>query len=394
MASIGERVGPFRLVGRVEQLGSIELWEAQRDDGSLKEPQRVHVRLLAAADDLDAARYLRGEYEALRRVDDPRIPGLVGFFAGQGALILRHVEGVHLGRIVEAARRGFIELDPPTALDITLEVAHALRIAHSILLDDGARIVHGWLRPDRVWIDGAGEVHVHGLGAVCERIDPRYFPPEQQQGLAASMHSDQFLIGLLLFELLTHTPLYELQEDGAATADVEARLARLESFSPPAVRFLRKVLAASPADRYRVDREFLKALHGLHREVGGTSMRHELYDRVRLHLSELVDPMDVPVGFHLVADASGERTVAAEVKERLRDNLDMTQPPVLLGDQVDAPLLGEDSRDERIDQVAPPPPVEAAAPSPGGSTLGEWTVLLACLLFVVVLMFFITRMFL
>lgn len=392
MAAIGERVGPFRLVGRVEQLGSIELWEAQRDDGTLKEPQRAHVRLLADTGDVQAARYLRGEYEALRRVDDPRIPGLVGFFAGQGALILRHSEGVPLNHVLEAARRGLVELTPSTALDITLEVAHALRVAHSILNDGGERIVHGWPRPDRVLIAPDGEIRVSGLGSVCERIDPRYFSPEQQDGLAATMHSDQFLVGLLLYELLTHRPMYRLEEDGSATADVEGSLARLESSQPSAVRLLRKALAASPQDRYRVDREFLKALHGLHREVGGASARHELYNKVHAFRAELVDPMEVPAGFHLVADT--DRQVADEVKERLRDNLDMTEPPVLLGIQTDLPLLDEDSRDDPTDAVVRPPPVDASPPPLDGPSRGEWTVLLSFLLFVVVLMFFIVRMFL
>ena len=398
MAAIGERIGPFKLVGQLRAGGGLEHWEARRDDGTLKEPQHVDVRLVADVDDVDAAHSLRSEYEALRRVDDPRIPTVVGFFAGQGALVLQHIEGVSLEQLLEATRRGFVPLTPSTALDLALEVAHALRSAHSILLDDGGRIAHGWLDPTKVLIDAEGEVHVLGLGGPWDQADPRYLPPERREGGIPDLAGDQWMLGALLYELLARLPLQDLGGDGTPLLleSVEGPLRDLDVRLPAAARLLRKVLAYDPLDRYRVDRELLKALHGLHREYGGPSGRHEIYTKVHAHLADLVDPLDVPSGFHNVGE--GERQVSRDVRERLRKELDRTEPPVLLGLPKDLPLLDEDSRDMDTDtdaEVPDLPPVEPAPPPLSGPSLfGEWTVLLVCLLFVVALLFFATQKFL
>ena len=395
MAAIGERIGPFKLVGQLSAGGGLERWEARRDDGTLKEPQHVDVRLVADVDDVDAAHSLRGEYEALRRVDDPRIPTVVGFFAGQGALVLQHIEGVTLDRVLEAARRGFVPLTATTALDITLEVAHALRAAHAILLEDGGRIAHGWLDPTKVLLDRDGNVHVLGLGGPWDQADLRYLPPERREGGTADIAGDQWMVGALLYELLARLPLQDLGTDGTPLLleSIEGPLSDLDVRFPAAARLLRKVLAHDPRDRYRVDREFLKALHALHREHGGPSGRHELYPKVHAHLSELVDPLDVPTGFHRVGE--GERQVSRDVREHLRRELDRTEPPVLLGERTDLPLLDEDSRDIVTDQdleLPAPPPIEPPVPeAPRPGMFGEWTVLLVCLLFVVALLFFVTQ---
>jgi len=398
LASIGERIGPFKLVGQLSAGGGLEHWEARRDDGTLKEPQHVDVRLVGDPDDIDAAQSLRGEYEALRRVDDPRIPTVVGFFAGQGALVLQHIEGVTLEQVLEAARRGFIPLTPTTALDLSLEIAHALRAAHAILLDDGGRIAHGWLDPSKVVVTREGEVFVLGLGGPWDQADPRYLPPERRDGGMADLAGDQWMLGAILYELLSRLPLQDINADGTPLLleSVEGPLSDLDVRLPAAARLLRKVLAHHPRDRYRVDRELLKALHGLHREYEGSSGRYELYAKVHAHLSDLVDPMDVPSGFHNVGE--GEHQVSRDVREKLRKELDRTEPPVLLGEPKELPMLDEDSRDidtERDADLVEPPPIEPVLPPPARNPLfGEWTVLLVCLLFVVALLFFMTQKFL
>ncbi|HJN77645.1 MAG TPA: hypothetical protein QGF58_27240 [Myxococcota bacterium] len=394
MAAIGERIGPFELVGRLSEGGGLEHWEARRDDGTLKEPQHVDVRLVADVDDLDAAHSLRGEYEALRRVDDPRIPTVVGFFAGQGALVLQHIEGVTLEQILEAARRGFVPLSPSTALDLVLEIAHALRAAHSILLDGGGRIAHGWLDPTRVLIDAEGDLYVLGLGGPWDQADPRYLPPERRGGGIAELAGDQWMVGAILYELLAGMPLQDLGTDGTPLLleSVEGPLGDLDVRFPSAARLLRKVLAYDPRDRYRVDRELLRALHGLHREHGGPSARHELHARVHARLSELVDPVDVPTGFHRVGE--GERQVSRDVREQLRRELDTAEPPVLLGNPKALPLLDEDSRDidTETDVLPELPPISPALPEERRHPIfGEWTVLLVCLLFLMALLFFMSQ---
>ncbi|MCB9764172.1 MAG: hypothetical protein H6739_30655 [Alphaproteobacteria bacterium] len=240
---VGDRIGPFALRKRLDTRDSgVQTWRAERVDGKLLS-QAVAMRVGQG----DA---LRAEYEALRALDDPRVPRLVGYYAGQGALAMQWIEGATLRELVDAApdRPGL--LDRATALDLAVEVAQALRAAHAA---SGAPIVHGGLRPRHVRVDPEGEVWVLGWGRTGG-TDPR---------------EDQPLLGALLVELVTQKPLKDAGDD----------LKRMVTEDPALMRILRKLGHADPEQRYLSDAGALKALHTLAREDGGASSRADLIGR-------------------------------------------------------------------------------------------------------------------
>ena len=397
MAAIGDRVGPFALAGRLDVDGGLELWEGVRADERLKDPREVWVRLLVAEDE-EQARRLRREYEALRVIEDPRVPAVVGFFAGQGALATTRLPGVPLRWVLRGAQDGLVKLDLATALDIVLEVAHGLRSAHSIL--GGRRIVHGALNADHVRIGKGGAVGLMGLGATLS-CPGHYRAPEcLVPGVEPTLASDQWQLGALLFELLTLRSLVLPLPIPGLRRDVGRQLKVLE---PADQRLLRRMVAPDPKDRFAVDRELLHALHQRAREVGGTSGRDGLYDRVMVVRERLEDPTDAP---QITSEAplpteEARKESSARPPIGVSDAMMATLDVELDSLEPDLPLLGraadqipeEDLLTEPLpSMVEAAPPVQPEVPPEPARvrSAGEWTVLLLALLFLVAILWWVT----
>jgi serine/threonine protein kinase len=266
-----QRIGPFRLLQELESGAGVSLWAARRDDGTQREPRLATLRITENLGDKEVMKDLRAEYDLLRLVDDPRVPKPLGFFSGQGALALAQRPGISLKVLLLELRDGLLPMSPATALDLALEIAHAVRAVHAILLEGGQRIPHGHLTPGRIWLTRDGEVQVLGLGARLETATS-YLPPERGEGGVASIAGDQWQQAAMLFEMVTLEPLLL---DGER-AEVPVRLSKLDSAYPALARTLHRALALRPEDRYPVDREWIRALHSLLRDGGGVSGRKEL----------------------------------------------------------------------------------------------------------------------
>jgi hypothetical protein len=392
MAAIGDRVGPFALTGLLEVDGGLELWEGVRADERLKDPYEVWVRVLAAEDEAQAVR-LRREYEALRLIEDPRVPVVVGFFAGQGSLATTRLSGVPLRQVLRGAEDGLVKLEPATALDIVLEVAHALRAAHSIL--GGPRIVHGALSADHVRIGKGGAVGVMGLGAGLSCPGHYQAPECLLQGVEPTLLSDQWQLGALLFELLTLRSLVLPLPIPGLRKDVGRQLELLE---PADQRLLRRMVAPDPKDRFQVARELLHALHQRAREVGGTSARKGLFDRTMFVRERLEDPTDAPQVTGELPLSTDEVSQEISVSDAMMATLDVELDSL----ELDLPLLGraadqlppEDLLTEPLPSIvetpAPPAAPEVPPEPPRVRTPGEWTVLLLALLFLVCILWWVT----
>ncbi len=266
-----QRVGPFRLLQELESGAGVSLWAARRDDGTQREPRLATLRITENLGDKESIADLRAEYELLRLVQDPRVPKPLGFFAGQGALALAQRPGISLKVLLLALRDELIPMSPTTALDLALEIAHAVRAVHAILLEDGQRISHGHLTPARIWLTVDGEVQVLGVGARLETA-PGYRPPEALERGPASRAGDQWQQAAMLFEMVTLEPLF----GDDARGPVSERLRQLDVAYPALARTLHRALADRPEDRFPVDREWIRALHSLLRDGGGVTERKEL----------------------------------------------------------------------------------------------------------------------
>ncbi|HEX8699656.1 MAG TPA: serine/threonine-protein kinase [Myxococcaceae bacterium] len=140
-------------------------------------------------------------------------------------LIMEHVEGVRLERVLTwAARRGE-HLSAQGAAYIAAEVADALAHAHAVTDEGGRplRLVHRDVSPSNITVSRHGAVKLTDLGAVLTRGPGRlrtaahtlkgtvgYAAPEVLRLQRPDARADVFSLGLVLVEMLTGTHLLDL----------------------------------------------------------------------------------------------------------------------------------------------------------------------------------------
>ena len=341
MSQAGDRVGAYALTERLELEAGVALWLAERADGRVKGSAQAVVRIAADPNDRVATEALRAEYSALRAVNDPHFPAVLSFHDGQHALITAPVEGISLREAMLEAELGRLTLSPATALDVVLELAQALRAAHSA---PPTGFFHGWFSADEVWLTVSGDVMLMGLGQ----------PPPLGARRAPENHidarGDQWLLGALLAELLLETPLWaDLPPGGDPQRHLDRRLKTLDRRWPEAARLLRKALDPSPDRRFPQDVELLRALHELARHEGGSSSRLTLVEQV-LELRAAALRQDQAADDDEADEPAPPDAQAAEEDE---------PQDALPSSELEAP---EDDETDELNAPAPPPVVTPRLP--------------------------------
>src|SRR5262245_27468604 len=125
-------------------------------------------------------------------------------------------------------------LPPDKGLDIARELLSGLAAAH----DKG--VLHRDLKPSNVMIDGRGRARItdFGLAVAAGEVTegevsgtPAYMAPEQFAGKGASVKSDVYALGLVLYELYTGKKAFE----GATLNDLRRKHAEDPPASPSTI---------------------------------------------------------------------------------------------------------------------------------------------------------------
>lgn len=271
MVGIGTRVGPFELVEQLARGDRVSLYRAVRTDG-VREPRQAAIRIVHDPRDVGAVSLVRKEYELLRSLDDPRIRRTFAFYASHGAAALEWVDGPTLAAVMRLSQNGFVDFDTATRIDVLIEVAYALRHAHSASRTD-MPICHGRINPRTVRFGADGRVVLVDFGLSTREVD-FVLPPEAAMG-ALDPNSDQWLLGALAVELLTGEPVLPPGSD-ARTLDVDRVVTATNKACPPMARVVARMLAQDPTQRYFPDAAMLKEMLAAQRQVPGISRRSEL----------------------------------------------------------------------------------------------------------------------
>jgi eukaryotic-like serine/threonine-protein kinase len=223
----------------------------------------------------------------------------LGSLRGQLYMVMEFVDGENLRTLLKAVQAQKAALSLREACFITQQVAEGLAYAHSRTDRSGAplNIVHRDVNPSNVMIASTGEVKLADFG-VAKATDGHqetqsgiikgklnYLSPEQVQGHPVDQRSDIFLLGLLLYELLSGRQLLE----GSSVQIVQrlasfdaCALAPLPGVPEPLWVILQLCLAASPEARFRTAGEVSEALQSFlfdHRLRVGTADIASLFAR-------------------------------------------------------------------------------------------------------------------
>jgi non-specific serine/threonine protein kinase/serine/threonine-protein kinase len=212
MPTTGSRIGPYQLLHSLGQGGMGSVYAATRADQEYK--KIVAIKLVTSElNSAEMLRRFRNERQVLAGLDHPGIARLVdGGTTDRGIpyLVMEFVEGLPIDRYCESNH-----LPLRDRLKLFQKVCDAIQYAHQNL------VIHRDIKPGNIMVSATGEPKLLDFGIArlmtaefsAEEIELsrgeaapmtlRYASPEQVKGEPVSTASDQYSLGVLLYELIT-----------------------------------------------------------------------------------------------------------------------------------------------------------------------------------------------
>src|SRR4249919_2641287 len=243
--------GRYRLVALLGRGGMGEVYRA--DDLTLDQP--VALKFLpegVAGSDARLAQF-HNELRVARQVSHKNVCRLydLGDADGRRFLTMEYVDGEDLASSLRRIGR----FPQDKAIEIARQLCAGVAAAH----DRG--VLHRDLKPANVMIDGDGNVRITDFGiatAAGQQRDvagtPQYMAPEQLDGRPASVRSDLYALGLILFEIFTGRraldsttigDLKDFHQKGAITTPSSI----VRDLDPAIERLIMRCLAKDPERR-------------------------------------------------------------------------------------------------------------------------------------------------
>ena len=262
--------GRYRVVSLLGRGGMGEVYRA--DDLKLGTPVALKFLPPALSGDPVRRELFLAEVRMARQVAHPNVCrvfdiGDLGPDGGPRFLSMEYIDGEDLASLL--LRIGRLPADK--ALDISRQICAGLAALH----DRG--VLHRDLKPANVMLDGRGRVRItdFGLAVAADAAGPggdtsgtpAYMAPEQLAGHGASVRSDIYGLGLLLYEIYTGQRAF-------SAASLAGVLARKEQDIPPAPseligdmdpvveRVILRAIARDPQNRPATVAQVVAALPG------------------------------------------------------------------------------------------------------------------------------------
>ena len=275
---IGSSIGPYEVLERLGAGGMGDVYLAR--DARLN--RQVALKSLSdpSLDIPDARARLLQEARAAARLTHPNIAAIHDILDcdPRPCIVMEYVQGETLAAIVA---RG--PMPAAQALSIGIQLADALAHAHA------AGVIHRDLKPANVILTAEGTAKILDFGVARIRElapddtttatlaeaprsqagqvsgTPAYMAPEQLMGRPASVRSDLYSLGMLLFELVTgHRAFAAPDFMGLALAILNAPtpIAHAENPAVPdeVSAIITRAIAREPRDRYQSASELKSAL--------------------------------------------------------------------------------------------------------------------------------------
>jgi serine/threonine protein kinase len=235
----GDRIGPYRVLRTLGAGGMGEVLLAEPADDAVGE--QVAIKVVHAADGSPGIHSrLKIERQILGQLDHPNIAHLMDDGTlpdGTPYLVMEYVDGIPIDVYCDSHR-----LDVAARLRLFQIVCAAVHYAHQNL------VVHRDLKPSNILVTSAGAPKLldfgiaqllgerpaqqHGPRAVHAGIrimTPDHASPEQIRGHAVTTASDVYVLGVLLYKLLTgYSPFFipstRLADIERATCDTDPPL--------------------------------------------------------------------------------------------------------------------------------------------------------------------------
>lgn len=216
----GQRIGPYRLVGKIGEGGMGTVYRAVRDD----DEYRIEVALKVVKRGMDTDHVIhrfRQERQILAGLEHPNIGRLLeGGTTNDGLpyFVMEYVAGENILQYCNHNR-----LSVESRLNVFRDVCLAVQHAHQRL------IIHRDIKPANLLVTEEGIPKLLDFGiakllnpdpsyemptatmTVLRMMTPDYASPEQVRGLPISTATDVYSLGAVLYELLTGQRPHQIQ---------------------------------------------------------------------------------------------------------------------------------------------------------------------------------------
>jgi serine/threonine protein kinase/TolB-like protein/tetratricopeptide (TPR) repeat protein len=208
---IGERIGAYAIVREVGHGGMGAVYLAERADGQFE--KCVAIKVLKRGTDTDEVlRRFRIERQILAKLEHQNITRLLDAGTTTDGLpyfVMEFIEGTPITHFVQREN-----VDLRGRLTLFLKICSAVDLAHQ------NQIIHRDIKPTNVLVKRDREPKLLDFGiakllsvdsdegditvAVERRLTPMYAAPEQSAGQPATIATDVYSLGALLYQLLTN----------------------------------------------------------------------------------------------------------------------------------------------------------------------------------------------
>lgn len=250
----GDVVGHYRIVAPIGAGGMGDVYEAVHEKLGRRHALKVLARRVHERDRACVERFAC-EAQAAARVKSPHIVEIYdfGFLPdGRPYLVMELLAGTSLADLLLGG-----PIAPGAAILIAHQLADALAAAHA------CHVIHGDVTPSNMLLDG-GHVTLIDFGLAQlreatrddEQVDsimgtPRYVAPEQIRGFAASEASDQYALGVVLFEMLAgHVPFAGATTEATCWAHLQDPVPAIPGAGPRLTAIVERCLAKQSGERF------------------------------------------------------------------------------------------------------------------------------------------------
>lgn len=224
----GSQIGPYRLRDKIAQGGMAELYMADylREDG-FRRQVAVKKVLPHLAENQDFIKMFIREARLAALLQHPNIVQIFDFGKIQNTyfIAMEYIDGKTLGQVMAHLRTG---LPVNMTIFVILQICLGLDYSHKRKDDDSGNplgIVHRDISPQNILISFQGEVKISDFGISKANTEPSltqagvikgklaYLSPEQALGKHVDHQADIYALGLLFYETLTGTRIYQFDTD-------------------------------------------------------------------------------------------------------------------------------------------------------------------------------------
>ncbi|HEX8253646.1 MAG TPA: serine/threonine-protein kinase [Thermoanaerobaculia bacterium] len=256
--------GRYRIAGILGAGGMGEVYRAE----DTKLGQTVALKFLPArlARDPQLLGRLHEEVRLGRQISHPNVCAIydIAEFDGAHFVAMEYVDGEDLSRLLRRIGR----LAHDKAVDIARGISAGLAAAHA------KGILHRDLKPANVMIDARGDARIMDFGLALGVDDhdgtisgtPAYMAPEQLAGEPASVQSDLYALGLVMYELFTGKRAHSARTMPERLRDITSEITtpshHIPDINPAVERIILRCLGSDVSQRPRSAREVVHSLPG------------------------------------------------------------------------------------------------------------------------------------